>query len=574
MTSPTTDLKILLRVASLPLPFTESPEDIAAYIIAENPWGCVPYIDVSGPQEAIKIIQDPNAAYADISKKILEATTGAKRASAKVIRKLRAQQTELLANMASGEIVLRCNDPTTGIYFADISATEIRLRGYSGSAPLTVAAPQVTSMANLPPTISGVTPNEGNENETSTLSITGTNFKSGVSAQIIHDTKPVLVPNYIEITSSKKMDTNFSFPSGYAGVCDIKVRNQNNGQSILRDCFTIHPPANPVPGFMLKRTITVSGFPGVTVSNYPARFKIYLGWTAGYDLDSAKGISTIFVNTGNMKTTFDDLRVVGSGNSLLRVEREDYNVSYWGRFTINVPLLPPEGVTLTLYYKNPNAPALWASADQIGNGNTTIFTNPLQDWDLSGVASAVINGDRLDLSPKEGTINNPWSNGISRRYVFPENFCLEFVHGYSSTNANQNMGEVYLMLGDETGAKILTGFNDYRVGSGSPTGPLYNSQIEIRKYGGMNGVSSTATNIAFITRLNGTIKIYQTNPGTQDWTQKLLCTDTYTGVLNKIVISATKSGSYSPLIHKPKHMRILDWYGSFPAVTIGVETPV
>lgn len=130
------------------------------------------------------------------------------------------------------------------------------------------------------------------------------------------------------------------------------------------------------------------------------------------------------------------------------------------------------------------------------------------------------------------------------------------------------------MLGDETGAKILTGFNDYRVGSGSPTGPLYNSQIETRKYGGMNGASSTTTNIAFITRLNGTIKIYQTNPGTQDWTQKLLCTDTYTGVLNKVVISATKSGSYSPLIHKPKHMRILDWYGSFPAVTIGVETPV
>jgi len=570
--SSTTDLKIILRTASIPLPFYEAPEDIAAYIIAENPWGCVPYTDASGLHEAISIISEPSALYADLITIILEATTGAKRASAQVIRKLRAQQSERIAHMASELVVLRCNDPTTGIYYADISRTEIRLRGYTGASPVHVAVSHITSLVSLPPTISNVTPNEGYEQETSTLTITGTNFKSGVVVHLIHDTNPPLAANYIEIVSSKRMDGNFTYPSGYAGVCDLTVRNLNSGQSVLRDGFTIRPPRNPAIGFTFKRTMTISGFPGVTLTNYPARFKVYLGWKVGYDLDPARGVSTILVDTGKMRSTFEDIRVVGPGNAVLNVEREDYNPSYWARFAVIIPCLPPEGVTVTLYYNNSTAPALWASPDSIGNA--TIFTRPLPEWDLSGVASAVVNGDRLDLSPKEGSINAPWMYGISRQYSLPDNFCLELVSGYWSSNPNQNMGEVFLMLGNESGEKIVTGFYDYRVGSESPTGPRYTAQVEGRVYSGLSGSSSCGTNFAWITRLNGIIKVYQTSSGTQDWTQKLLCTESYAGVLNKIVLSATKSGSYSPLIHKLKYLRMFEWAGGFPSVTIGEEMAV
>ena len=82
------------------------------------------------------------------------------------------------------------------------------------------------------------------------------------------------------------------------------------------------------------------------------------------------------------------------------------------------------------------------------------------------------------------------------------------------------------------------------------------------------------TNVAWITRLNGIVKVYQTSAGTQDWTQKLLCTESYAGALNKIVVSVTKSGSYFPLIHKLKYMRMFEWAGGFPSVTIGEEMAV
>jgi len=574
MGSPTTDLKYILRTASIPLPFNESPGDIAAYIVAENPWGCVPYTDGTGPQEAIKILSDSNDLYAEISKKILEVTTGAKRASAATIRKLRAQQADLEKKMTSGLVVLRCNDPTSGMYYADISPTEIRLRGYSWSSPVTAAASQVTTLSALPPTISGVYPNVVTENETSTLEISGTNFKSGVVTQIIHDTKPPLMPNYVEIVSPGKMSANFSYPAGYAGVCDIKVKNKNNGQSILSDGFTILPPANPAVGFLLKRTITINGVPGATLTNHLVPFKIYLGWQTGYDLDPKKGVSTIFVNTGNLKASFDDIRIVGPGNTLLKIEREEFSSSYWGRFSVVVPSLPPEGITATLYYNNPSAPALWSDADTSQCGITTIFTQPLPDWDLSGVASATINGDRLDLTPKEGSINNPWINGISKNLPLPDNFLLEFVSGYSSSNANQNMGEAFVMLGDGTGAKIIVGMQDYAVGSGSPTGPLLITNIEGRKNTAMRLTGSWSRNQYYITRLNGTVKIYLTNSASQDVDHKLICSDTYSGDLNKIVLSTTKSGANPPLIHKLKFMRLFEWYGYFPSLAFGPETVV
>ncbi|MCP4146339.1 MAG: hypothetical protein GY757_01190 [bacterium] len=156
---------------------------------------------------------------------------------------------------------------------------------------------------NPAPTITSVSPNSGSNNESVTVTLTGTNFEAGTLPSLQRADETDIAASAVTLVSSTTLTCAFNLNGATAGSWNLYVENADEQTGSLADAFTITPPTptitsiSPASGANnASVTVTIDG------TNFLAGITAALQRTRASDI---AGTGVTVVSSTRITCTFD-----------------------------------------------------------------------------------------------------------------------------------------------------------------------------------------------------------------------------------------------------------------------------
>jgi len=121
----------------------------------------------------------------------------------------------------------------------------------------TVSASTDTTLSGNPPSVNSISPNNGALNSVVTLTITGSNFQSGATVELIQPGYAPVFGTGVSVSSSQ-ITGSFNLNGLTIGLVDVEVTNPDGQKIILPNAFAIGPIQTTATTTLLTTQVTQS----------------------------------------------------------------------------------------------------------------------------------------------------------------------------------------------------------------------------------------------------------------------------------------------------------------------------
>ncbi len=243
------------------------------------------------------------------------------------------------------------------------------------------------TISQLAPTLMSISPNTGLNNETKSVTITGTNFLSGVSVKLTKTGEADILGSSINLTGTTSITCSFDLNGKATGGWNLIVTNTDSQAATLNNGFTIELAAptvsavSPATGINnTTKSVTITG------TNFVSGVAVKLTKTGEADIT---GTSVSLVSATSITCSFD-LTGKAAGNWNLVVTNSD-----------NKSATLPNSFVVTL-----PAPALnsMTPSSALNNGNTSVTISGINF--VSGATVKLSLAGQTDISATNVSVVN------------------------------------------------------------------------------------------------------------------------------------------------------------------------
>ncbi|MDD1701840.1 MAG: hypothetical protein LUQ31_02520 [Methanoregula sp.] len=149
-----------------------------------------------------------------------------------------------------------------------VTVSSIPTQAPTTATTVTTAVTTVTATTTsvTKPSIKDMDPDEGNTGDSVTTVITGTNFKSGVTARLHKSGETNITASDVSWDSATQLTCTFAIPSNTTvGAWDIVVTNPDGGEGKYSNFFTVHEDTDSSDD--TTTTTTTTGSNTITITN-------------------------------------------------------------------------------------------------------------------------------------------------------------------------------------------------------------------------------------------------------------------------------------------------------------------
>ena len=227
------------------------------------------------------------------------------------------------------------------IYNAPSSKTVLVTADFSTGMPTEV--PTAIPTTGSAPGVSGISPNIGTSGTMVSVVISGSNFQTGASPQLIQGAS-VISASGVYVNSQSQISCSFSLPGSASGTWNVKVVNPDGQSGSLGSGFVINAPG-PAPtvtsitpssansGTSVSAVIMGTGFNSTTIkmSNSP--------------MSDIYASSITVVNGTYLTCTFDLTGAPSGSRNVVAINSDGQTGMLTNGFTVNSPAPTVTGIT-------------------------------------------------------------------------------------------------------------------------------------------------------------------------------------------------------------------------------------